>query len=57
MKKAKGCLAETDVRFVQNLRHQESERWAEYLERRTQESLAAWRQSRKQIRQMRGHAA
>lgn len=55
--KAKGSLVDADVRFAANLRHQEAQRWAEYLKRGTPEALTAWRQLVSQIRKMRGQAA
>lgn len=57
MMKAKGCLTYADDRFAANLQQQEAARWTEYLSRRTRESLTAWRDVRKQIRQARRQAA
>lgn len=39
------------VQFARNLAYQESQRWAEYLERRTRGALSAWRHVREQLRQ------
>jgi hypothetical protein len=41
------------VLFARNLSYQEVQRWAEYLESGTRESLGAWRAIRLQLRKMR----
>lgn len=55
--KAKGCPTNADSRFTESLQRQEAARWAEYLKHGTRDSLMAWRDMRKQIRQAKRQAA